>query len=187
MSGMLPVVLAAGVLLALLVLLYAIALQRSLVRLDELCSNALAQIGVQMNARWDGLAALAEMMGAYAKGERDVLRRSVEQRSPFGGHVAREEVERQEGLFEEAMEHLRAFVESHPGLQADLMFRSAMEGVAGAEEKVRMSRMVYNDTVTKLNRAVRVFLASLLSGLMGFWPQEYLKNPEGRRGTGIRA
>ena len=39
---------------------YVIATQRNLVSLDEFCQNALGQIEVQLNSRWDALLALAQ-------------------------------------------------------------------------------------------------------------------------------
>jgi len=44
------------VILAIICLGYFIATQRSLVNLDEMCKNALSQIEVQLNSRWDLLA-----------------------------------------------------------------------------------------------------------------------------------
>ena len=41
--------------LALIIIAYFISTQRSLVNLDEMCKNALSQIEVQLNSRWDAL------------------------------------------------------------------------------------------------------------------------------------
>jgi LemA protein len=40
---------------------------------------------------------------------------------------------------------------------------------------VRTTRLIYNDNVTKLNRAVRMFPASLIAGLLGFSQRAYLE------------
>ena len=42
------------------------------------------------------------------------------------------------------------------------------------EENVRLSRMTFNDSVTKYNRDVRSFPASILAGMFGFPVREYL-------------
>lgn len=166
--------------LAALIAVYVLLLQRSLVHLDELRANAMSQIGVQMNSRWDGLTALADVMKGYAEHERAALRDVIAQRTSLGPSASAEEVQRQEGLLSGALGRLLAVSESYPDLKADTLYRTTMEGIAGAEDKVRMSRMVYNDTVTKLNRAVRMFPASVFAPLLGFGPQEYLKEPEGK-------
>ena len=40
---------------------------------------------------------------------------------------------------------------------------------------VETSGLIYNDSVAKLNRAVRKFPASLLAGMLGFRQEEYLE------------
>ena len=49
------------VIIALVVIVgfYFVSTQRSLVNLDELCKNALSQIEVQLNSRFDAVIALA--------------------------------------------------------------------------------------------------------------------------------
>ena len=49
------------IVLAILVGWYFVSTQRSLVNLDELCKNALSQIEVQLNSRWDAVLALARL------------------------------------------------------------------------------------------------------------------------------
>lgn len=56
-----------------------------------------------------------------------------------------------------------------------------MESLNQYENNVRMSRMVYNDTVTKMNRLVRQFPGSLFATLFGFQAEEYLKEPENKQ------
>ena len=48
---------------------YFITTQRSLVNLDEMCKNALSQIEVQLNSRFDAVIALAKTAAQYAKHE----------------------------------------------------------------------------------------------------------------------
>ncbi|MPN30829.1 hypothetical protein SDC9_178300 [bioreactor metagenome] len=43
------------------------------------------------------------------------------------------------------------------------------------ENMVRTSRLIYNDSVTKLNRAIRMFPANMIAGLLGFSKRAYLE------------
>ena len=45
---------------------YFISTQRSLVSLDEMCKNALSQIEVQLNSRFDAVVALAKTWWTHA-------------------------------------------------------------------------------------------------------------------------
>ena len=49
--------------------LWFIGAQRKLVNQDELCQNAMSQIGVQQNSRWDALTALVELVKSYNEHE----------------------------------------------------------------------------------------------------------------------
>ena len=55
------------IVLTVIVIGYFISTQRSLVNLDELCKNALSQIEVQLNSRFDAVIALAKTAAQYAK------------------------------------------------------------------------------------------------------------------------
>lgn len=50
-----------------------------------------------------------------------------------------------------------------------------MDSMAEYEEKVRLIRMVYNDSVTKMNRFVRQFPYSVVAGMFHFTMRDYLK------------
>ena len=62
-----------------------------------------------------------------------------------------------------------------------------MNAVDSYEKMVRTSRLIYNDSVTKLNRELRMFPTSLLAGALGFRPRAYLEGEESRTSApGIR-
>ena len=50
-----------------------------------------------------------------------------------------------------------------------------MDAVNTYENMVRTSRMVYNDSVTKLNRQIRMFPISIVAGMLGFSQRDYLE------------
>ena len=74
------------VIIALVVIVggYFISTQRSLVNLDELCKNALSQIEVQLNSRFDAVIALAKTAAQYAKHESETIIQAVQAR---GGNL----------------------------------------------------------------------------------------------------
>ena len=64
--------------------------------------------------------------------------------------------------------------EQYPDLKANQNYIKAMDSVNSYESSVRSSRLIYNDSVTKLNRAVRMFPASIVAGMFGFKQRDYL-------------
>jgi LemA protein len=65
-------------------------------------------------------------------------------------------------------------VERYPELKANDMFNNTMNGIKQYEENVRLSRMVYNDCVTKLNILVRQWPSSIVANMLHFTTAEYI-------------
>jgi len=50
-----------------------------------------------------------------------------------------------------------------------------MDAVQTYENMVRTSRLIYNDSVSKLNREVRMLPVFMIAGALGFKQREYLE------------
>lgn len=159
------------------VIFYIISTQRSLVQLEELCKNALSQIGVQLTSRWDLVQALVKMVEKYSKHEHDTLQDTINARRNDRVETAAD-VQKQESAIGTVIGQVRAVAERYPDLKAIEAYQKAMDSMDNYENKVRTSRMVYNDTVTKMNRMVRQFPSNLVAQMLGFGLQEYLKVDE---------
>ncbi|MBQ4277488.1 MAG: LemA family protein [Bacteroidaceae bacterium] len=159
------------------ILLYFVNTQRSLVNLDEMCKNALGQIEVQLNSRWDALLALAKTAAQYSKHESETLINVIQQRRGENVNTP-EAVAEQQGALQQVMGRLIAIGEAYPDLKAADLFKETQAGVKEYEEHVRMSRMIYNDTATKMNRMVRQWPSSIVASALHFEQREYLKTDE---------
>lgn len=162
------------ILVVLIVVMWFISTQRELVNLDEKCSNALSQIEVQMNSRWDALLALAKSTTAYAKHESETLIKVIESRRGMEVRTA-DDVNQQQSAFTEVLGKLMAVREAYPDLKASGLYEKTMSGIEKFEENVRMSRMIYNDSATRMNRYVRQWPSSFVAGKLHFGLKEYLK------------
>ncbi len=177
MTIVLVILLLIILLLGVCVFFYFVSTQRRLVTLDENCKNALGQIEVQLNSRWDVLLALAKTAQKYAEHEGKTLVDVIAQRRQ-GGITTAQDVARQEGEISSIMSRLMAISEAYPNLKADRLYQETMAGVKQYEENVRMSRMVYNDSATLLNRAVRQWPSSFIASMLNFREREYLKTDQ---------
>ena len=165
------------VLLVVVVFGYFVSTQRSLVSLDEMCKNALSQIEVQLNSRWDAMLALAQTASQYAKHESETLIEVIRQRRGEDVNTPAA-VNEQQGALQQVMGRLIAIGEAYPDLKAADLYKEVTEGVRQYEEHVRMSRMVYNDTATKMNRMVRQWPSSIVASMLNFGQRDYLKTDE---------
>ena len=164
------------VVLAIAIAAYFVMTQRKLVSLDELCKNALRQIEVQLNSRFDALIALAKTAAKYAAHESETIIKAVEARGGGGGAAATPgAINQQNDLLGQLMGRMNVVFERYPELKASELYVNAQQGQKEYEENVRMSRMVYNDTATKMNRMVRQWPSSIVASMLHFSEKEYLK------------
>ncbi len=175
-----PTLIAIGV-IAVGIVLWAISTQRRLVVLDENINNAMSQIGVQLSSRFDALTALLDLTKGYAKNESETLIETLKsRRSVITAKSTPEDVLRQEDIISEALGAIARVSEQYPELKADANYKKAMDAVETFENMVRTSRLVYNDSVTKLNREIRMFPVSMIAGMLGFRQREYLRGAGGQ-------
>jgi LemA protein len=161
--------------LAVIVIGYFISTQRTLVGLDEMCKNALSQIEVQLNSRFDAVIALAKTAAQYAKHESETIIQTIEARGGNTSTATPAGINAQADLLGQMMSRLNVVVEQYPELKASDLYAKAQDGQRQYEENVRISRMVYNDTATKMNRMVRQWPSSIVASMLHFDVKEYLK------------
>ena len=157
------------------VALWAISVNNKLVKSDEFCNNALKQINVQQISRYDALQALIKLTRAYASYEADTLQKIVDARKITSSPApTAAEINANEEALKEISAKLIAVAEAYPDLKANQNYQQTMQSIEKYEENVRLSRMTFNDTVTRFNQEVRVFPTSLIAGMLGFAKRDYL-------------
>ncbi|MCD7964471.1 MAG: LemA family protein [Clostridiaceae bacterium] len=172
--------------IAVIVIIFGVvSIQRGLVRADELCGNALSQIGVQQTSRWDALTSLAKLTRDYSAHEYDTMMAVIGKRKAINSSSSPEEVTAQEDLMAQVTGRLVALAEAYPDLKANTLYLSMMNSVDNYENKVRISRMSYNDTVTNYNRMVRQFPSGIFAGMFGFQKRNYLESDSAKSGMPV--
>ena len=167
------------VLLVILVAGWVMSTQRRLVVMDENINNAMSQIGVQLSSRFDALTALLDLAKGYAAHESQTLIETIKsRRSVITAKSTPQDVLQQEGVISEVLGRISMVAERYPELKADKGYAKCMDAVDSYEKMVRTSRLIYNDSVTKLNREIRMFPVSLIAGMLGFRQRDYLEARE---------
>lgn len=161
--------------------LWIISAQRKLVSAEELVKNAMSQIGVQQSSRWDALTALVELIKSYNEHEYNTLKDVIASRAGVNSNSTAAEAQAQEDLLNNVMQRLSVVVERYPELKADSMYQKTMDSVNTYENQVRMSRMTYNDTVTRYNRLTRQIPDSIVAALFHFTEKDYLKEDTSKK------
>ena len=161
--------------------IWGIGVQRRLVAMDENVNNAMSQIGVQLSSRFDALTALLDLTKGYAAHESQTLIETIKaRRSVITATSTPDDVLKQEGVISEALGRISMVVERYPELKANENYKKCMDAVDSYEKMVRTSRLIYNDSVTKLNRELRMFPTSLLGSMFGIHQRDYLEAVEAK-------
>ena len=167
MSATLIIVLAVAAVLV----LWGIKVQNQLVQSDELCNNALKQINVQQVSRYDALKALVKLTREYATYESETLEKVIAQRKiTAAANPSVDDINANEAALQAMSAKLIAIAEQYPDLKANQNY-----------ENVRLSRMTFNDTVTKYNNQVRMFPGSVVAGILGFAKRDYLADEPAKK------
>ena len=159
-----------ALLLVLLVLLY-----NRFVTLRNRVDNAWAQVDVQLKRRYDLIPNLVETVKGYAAHERETFEAVTDARARAQAAQGPAEQGAAEGILSQALGRLFAVAEAYPELQADENFRQLQEELATTENRIAVSRQVYNDTVLTYNNAIQTVPGVFFAGPFGFTKQRVLR------------
>jgi LemA protein len=156
-----------------LVAIFLVVLYNRFVRLRNRVDNAWAQIEVQLKRRWDLIPNLVETVRGYAAHERETFERVTAARAAAQQAQTPAESAQAEGLLGQALGRLFAVAEAYPELQADENFRQLQNELAETENRIAVSRQVYNDTVLTFNNSIQTVPGVFLAGPFGFSKREF--------------
>ena len=164
-----------------LLLIAAVVLYNRLVSLRNRVENAWAQVDVQLKRRYDLIPNLVETVKGYAAHERGTFEAVTEARAAAQGARTPAEAGQAEGILSQALGRLFAVAEAYPELQADENFRQLQSELAETENRIAVSRQVYNDTVLTFNNAIQTFPGVVIAGPFGFSAREFFETDEAER------
>jgi LemA protein len=150
-----------------------VVLYNRFVRLRNRVDNAWAQIEVQLKRRHDLIPNLVETVKGYAGHERETFESVTRARAAAQQAQTPAESAQAEGLLGQALGRLFALAEAYPELQADENFRQLQSELAETENRIAVSRQVYNDTVLTFNNAIQTVPGVLVAGPFGFTKREF--------------
>ena len=160
------------------VALLLVALYNRLVQQRNRVDNAWAQVEVQLKRRWDLIPNLVETVKGYAAHERETFEAVTQARARAQQAGNPAEAAQAEGILGAALGRLFAVAEAYPELQADENFRQLQTELSETENRVAVSRQVYNDTVLTFNNTVQTFPGLVLAGPFGFTIREFFEVEE---------
>jgi len=161
--------------IVLLLIVWVIAIYNRLVRSRNRVDNSWAQIEVQLKRRHDLIPNLVETVKGYAAHERGTFEAVTQARTAAQQAQGPAAAAQAEGILTQALGRLFAVAEAYPELKASQNFLELQGQLSDTENKIAVSRQVYNDTVLTYNNAIQTFPAVMLANSFGFSKREFFE------------
>jgi len=160
----------------------------ALVAKEEQVRTAWSQVESNLQRKVDLLPNLVKVVKRYAAHEKEVFERITALRSD-ALHVlqgnqgtldakqikALEQVDKQ---LNTSMLKLFAVAENYPDLRSSEQFLQLQSQIEGAENRINITRMQFNEAVGEFNRYMRTIPANIIASVAGFQPKAYFQAKE---------
>jgi len=151
-----------------LILLYFLVTYNNLVSLRNKKDDSWSQIEVQLKRRADLIPNLVETVKGYAKHEKGTLTEVIEARNKYNAATTPEEEIEASNQITGALTKLFALAENYPDLKANTNFIQLQRELTETEDRISLSRQIYNDTVLTYNNKVQMVPSNIVAGMFGF-------------------
>ena len=164
---------------AALLVLWLVLTYNRLVQLRLACESSWSQIDVALRLRHDLVPRLAETVAGYAGHERTTLEEVTRARA--AAEAANDEPPGPRGAAEAKLGSgiggALVLAEDYPVLVASENFAKLQRDLAEVEEKISITRRVYNDTVETYNTKIQVFPPVIVARAFRFERREFFDAP----------
>lgn len=162
----------AAIVVGLLVLI-VIAIYNGLVRDRNRVDNAWGQVDVQLKRRYDLIPNVVETVKGYASHERQTFERVTQARSAAQAAEGPAEQAQAENFLTSALRQLFAVAEDYPELRASENFTGLQAELSETENRIAVSRQIYNDTVLTYNNKVQQVPTNVVASMFRFAEREF--------------
>ncbi len=163
------------ILIASVLLLWAILIFNMLVRDRNRVHAAWSDIDVQLNRRYDLIPRLVEAVKQYAKYEQSSFEAITELRAQAQNTAVIADKGPLEGELGTGVLRLIAVAESYPDLRASENFLSLQRDLVEVENHIQYARRYYNGAVRELNTRIDRFPDLIIARQLRFRHEDYFE------------
>ena len=167
------------VLVLILLVFWVVGRYNFFVNQNEAITGQWAQVENQLQRRFDLIPNVINTVKGITKQEKEVFGALAEARTRYAGSVTVDEKASTAGQVESSLGRLLLIAENYPELKSSQSFRDLTVELEGAENRIAVERMKYNDLVKSLNQSVKRFPNSILASLFGVAERSYFEVTEG--------
>ena len=146
--------------------------------------EAYSQIDVQLHRRNDLIPNLVNTVKGYAAHESETLEAVIKARQQLISlptDATPEQVDALSQHLSGSLSRLLAVSESYPELKANENFLRLQEQLEGTEDKIAVTRSLYNSSVTTYNLAIQTVPNNIVAGIGKFEKKALLEAPQEAR------
>ena len=159
-----------------------ISTYNNIIALEEGVKTQWAQVENTYQRRFDLIPNLVSTVQGEANFEKSTLTEVMEMRSRMGGTLKLDEslmndeaalkrFQEMQGSLSGALQRLMAVSENYPDLKSNTSFQELRVQLEGAENRIAVERMRYNETVKEFNTTIRQFPTNIVAGFAGASPK----------------
>ena len=166
-----------AVLVVLCVLVFGL-LYNSLVNKSESVDVAWSQVESTMQRKLDLIPNLVKVVKSYAKHESELLTEITSLRANAKELLQTKDTSKLAKLntkLNTSMMQLFAVAENYPDLKSSEHFLQLQAQLEGSENRINITRMMFNDTVGEYNSAIRKIPQKFIANIMGLKSRTYFK------------
>ena len=165
-----------------------IGAKNQMVAKDQNVKSMWSEVDVQLERRADLIPNLVETVKGFTKEESTVFGDIANARAGMLNAQGTQAKIQANGQLEGALGRLLLLTENYPQLRSNEQFLRLQDELAGTENRIKVSRRTYNDTLRDYNTFVREFPNSLWAGFLGFHPNEayFEANPASRNAPAVK-
>ena len=153
--------------------LFVISAYNKLVKQRNRVDTAWSHVDVQLQRRLDLIPNLVETVKGYASHERETFESVTQARGASNSASTPQEQAQADNFLTSALRQLFAVAEDYPELRASENFQNLQGELSETEDKIAVSRQIYNDTVLSYNNTVQQIPTNIVAGLTGFDAREF--------------
>lgn len=152
-----------------------VVLYNGLVRDRNRVDNAWSQVDVQLKRRYDLIPNVVETVKGYATHEQQTFERVTQARTTAQAAEGPADQAEAENFLTSALRQLFAVAEDYPELRASENFQGLQAELSETENRISVSRQIYNDTVLTYNNKVQQVPANVVASMFGFGAREFFE------------
>lgn len=165
--------------IAVVLVAWLVGAYNSLVGARNRVDNAWSQVDVQLKRRYDLIPNLVETVKGYASHEQQTFERVTQARSAAQSAEGPAEQAQAENFLTSALRQLFAVAEDYPELRASENFAGLQAELSETENRISVSRQIYNDTVLTNNNKVQQVPTNFVASIFGFDERQFFDAGEG--------